>query len=231
MSEGSPVRVSIVVPAFNEADRIADTLRSLHSLNLAEEIICVDDGSSDQTATIAAGVDGIRVIRQGSNQGKGAALNRGWSECHGDVLLMVDADLGSTAGAAAALLPPVLQGEADMTIAAFPPSQRGGMGVVMRVSRLLVFRATGRWFPAPLSGQRAIRRWVLERIGEPRGGPPFEDRYAVETALNIDAVKVGARIVEVPLPMTHRELGKTAAGWKHRARQLRDILWAMHSRM
>ncbi len=222
--------VSLLLPAFNEADRIGDALRAVTTLTGIDEIIYIDDGSTDETFEVASQVDGVRVLRLETNQGKGAALNAGFAEAKGDVILMLDADLGATAKNAAPLLEPVLRDEADMTIAVLPPAQRGGAGLVVRTARLGVYRATGRWFPAPLSGQRAIKRWVLDRITAQRGRP-FADRYGVETALDIDAVLVGARIIEVPLALDHREHGKSAAGFAHRARQLRDICEALRARM
>jgi len=222
--------VSALLPSFNEADRIAEALRAVQSIEGIDEIVCINDGSTDGTSDVASRIDGVRVIRLEQNQGKGAALNRGFNEVSGDIILILDADLGATAHEAAPLLTPVLNDEAEMTIAVLPSAKRGGTGMVMRAARVGVFRATGRWFPAPLSGQRAIRRWVLDRITSLRG-KPFEERYGVETALDIDACLVGARIVEVPLPLDHREHGKTAVGFAHRARQLRDIYDALRARM
>jgi putative flippase GtrA len=92
------LRLSVVVPAFNEADGIAGTLRALNerittTVDPAElEIIVVDDGSSDRTAEEAAAA-GARVVRQSSNRGKGAAVRTGFIEANGRSVIFTDADL------------------------------------------------------------------------------------------------------------------------------------------
>src|SRR5690606_33540787 len=111
--------VSVVIPAFNEAERLPTTLAALHGLPGLSEVIVVDDGSTDDTAE-AARRAGARVIRLAQNRGKGAALQAGTAAARGDVLLLLDADVGETAGEARKLLEPVLRGEADLVIGAFP---------------------------------------------------------------------------------------------------------------
>ena len=101
MSNTLPKRLSIVIPAYNEADRITDTLRTLGRFlsqrDLSYEIILVDDGSSDNTAEIASsiGIPNMRVAAYKPNRGKGYAVRFGLSQATGDYSLFMDAD-GST---------------------------------------------------------------------------------------------------------------------------------------
>jgi dolichyl-phosphate beta-glucosyltransferase len=95
------VDLSVVIPAFNEATLIAGTLETvtahLAHLPLAWEVIVVDDGSTDSTAAIVAGIaeaqKGVRLIRQRRNQGKGAGVRRGVMDARGDYIFFMDADL------------------------------------------------------------------------------------------------------------------------------------------
>ncbi|MCX8053505.1 MAG: glycosyltransferase family 2 protein, partial [Armatimonadetes bacterium] len=105
-----------------------------------------------------------------------------------------------------------------------PVGHRGGFGFVMRVSKWAVRRYGGADVSAPLSGQRAVRRALLEDIGG------FAPGFAAETMLTIDALRKGYRIVEVPLPISHRFTGRDWAGFVHRARQFIDILLALRRR-
>src|SRR5581483_2255001 len=109
---------------------------------------------------------GARVLRLERNQGKGAALLAGLSAARGDVLLLLDADLETTAGEGVRLLPPILAGNADMSVATFPKrlGGKGGFGLVMRLARWGLRRAGGPAMAAPLSGQRAMSRTAWERI-------------------------------------------------------------------
>src|SRR5690606_2730003 len=108
----------------------------------------------------------------------------------------------------AALIEPVAAGRTDMAIAVFAaPSQNGGFGIAKRVAQAGIYRLTGRRLAAPLSGQRAIRRELLQSIGRlPQG-------FGIEVGLTIDAARMGWCIAEVPLPLKHRELGKTMRGF------------------
>ncbi|MCS6861219.1 MAG: glycosyltransferase family 2 protein [Abditibacteriales bacterium] len=216
--------VSVIIPAYNEAERIADTVRAVQTIPQVDEIIVVDDGSSDNTAEAAA-LGGVRVIRLPQNCGKGEALTAGVAVARGDVLMFLDADLGETAQHAGALLEPVLKGDVDMTIAVLPPAQRkGGAGFVLRAAREGIKRATGFEPTAPLSGQRALTRALMDRIGK------IESGFGVEVALTIDALRAGARVGEVPVPFRHRETGRDWRGVLHRAKQWWHVRRALKKR-
>jgi dolichyl-phosphate beta-glucosyltransferase len=95
------VDVSVVIPAYNEQTRIGSTLiRTLDHLAIhhpTAEVIVVDDGSRDDTASVATEVSGgrVRVLRQPQNRGKGAAVRRGMLEAKGEHILFMDADLST----------------------------------------------------------------------------------------------------------------------------------------
>ncbi|MEM7048248.1 MAG: dolichyl-phosphate beta-glucosyltransferase [Acidobacteriota bacterium] len=109
--------LSVVIPAFNEAERLGPTLERIASY-LEEgsgswEILVVDDGSRDATVAVAeAAGDGVRVLRQPENRGKGAALRRGVGESRGDRVLLCDADLSTPIEDLARLIPAVDAGAA-----------------------------------------------------------------------------------------------------------------------
>ncbi len=106
------MRVVVLVPAFNEEERIASTVRAVSEGLTAQDVIVIDDGSTDATAQIATS-SGARVISLPDNQGKGAALDAGLAAAgdEWDVLLMLDGDLGESAAQAHLLLEPVEAGE------------------------------------------------------------------------------------------------------------------------
>lgn len=217
--------VTALMPAYNEADLVAETVRAVGSISEVGEVVVIDDGSTDGTSA-AASEAGARVIRLDENTGKGAALNRGLAETESEIILMVDADLGSCAAEMRNLIGPVAAGEADMAIASLraPKGHKGGFGFAMRLSRWAIRRYGGAEMSTPMSGQRAIRRAVLDDIGG------FESQFGVETALTIDALRKGYRVVEIPLPLRHRESGRNLRGFIHRGGQFVDILRAVWRR-
>ncbi|RAV18633.1 glycosyltransferase family 2 protein [Paenibacillus contaminans] len=221
--------VSVIIPAWNEAERIGETLFALQAQPLGgdekrlpfwDELIVVDDGSTDDTLRIARSFTD-RLIRHPRNEGKGAAMESGFRLAKGDVILFLDADLGHSATHACKLLQPVLSDLADMTIAVFPkPVNRSGLGLVKRLAQIGVRRLGGCNVRASLSGQRAMKREVLERIVR------FERGFGVEVGLTIDAARQGFRIIEIELPFVHRYTGNDLAGWLHRGKQLCSVAGA-----
>jgi hypothetical protein len=214
-----------IVPAKDRADRIAATVAGARAVEGVDGVVVVDDGSSDGTAAIAEGA-GATVVRLDRNLGKGGAVAAGIAAApDADVYLLLDADLGDTAALAAPLLAPVLEDRADLTIAVLPGAgRRGGFGSVRRLAAAGIRRATGFEARAPLSGQRAVRGALLRSL-EPA------DRFGLEVGLTIDAVRAGARVVEVEVPMDHLHTGRRLAGFRHRGRQGADILRALWPRL
>lgn len=217
--------VAVLIPAHNEADLVGETVTAAAKMPGIDDVVVIDDGSDDDTAEVASQA-GARVIVLVENAGKGAALNAGVAEVQADIYLMIDADLGSTAAHTHRLLEPILSGHADLSIAAMyaPKGHRGGLGMVMKLSRWAIRKYGGMVVTAPLSGQRAFTRELIEAIGG------FERGFGVETAMTIDALRHGYRVVEVPLPLTHRVTGRNWAGFAHRGRQFVDVLRAVWRR-
>jgi len=138
--------VSCIIPAYNEGTRIAEVLSAVVHHSLLEEIIVVDDGSTDETQAVAKRFSNVRVLVQSTNTGKSAAICAGILESTSQLLLFLDADLvGLTQPDVSALIVPVLGGEADATIS-------------LRGDALLPWRAIGLDY---LSGERVLRRDFL----------------------------------------------------------------------
>ena len=225
------VRVSAIIPAYNEADVISETVRAALSIPAVSEVVVVDDGSSDGTADVARSAGAHQVVELPRNSGKGGALNRAWPSAMGDVLLLLDADLGASADEGAKLLEAVLDGGADMAIAVLGRSRvpqtsdgpalaarSGGFGLVVKTARLGIRLLTGKRMKAPLAGPRALKREIIERAGD------FAPGFGVEVGLTIDALRMGYRVVEVPVGMAHRASGRNLKGFAHRGRQMVDVL-------
>jgi glycosyl transferase family 2 len=225
----SPGDVAIVIPAKNEADRIAATVKAATETPGADLVVVVDDGSRDGTAAVAEGAGAI-VLRHSRCRGKGAALETGaeavrlleHAEDQPRHLLFLDGDLAGSAGHAAALVEPVRRGQADMTIAVFTDRVRaGGHGFVIGLSGAGIRRATG-WSPAqPLNGQRCLTRAAFE------AARPLAAGWGVETGLTIDLLRQGFRVTEVEVPMAHRATGTGWPAQLHRARQFAGVARAL----
>lgn len=226
--------VAVVIPAYNEADRVAATVAAAAGLPGADVVVVVDDGSRDGTARVARQA-GASVLRHARNRGKAAAMETGAEAVRlldqreagqaPRLLLFLDADLAATAADAAPLIEPVAAGEADMTIARFAATVKlGGHGLVVGLSAAGIRRATG-WAPAqPLNGQRCLSRPAFD------AARPLARGFGVETAMTIDLKRKGFRITEVEVPLAHRATGTDLRAQLHRGRQLADVAWALARR-
>ena len=221
--------VTVVIPALNEQARVAETVVAAQGIPVVRAVVVTDDGSTDATSDVARAA-GAHVVRHERRRGKAAAMMTGAAAAAslgfgGTPLLFLDADLAESAAAAAPLAEPVLRGTADMTIAVLPPATgAGGHGFVMRLATAGIEQATG-WQPtAPLSGQRCITRPLFDAV------QPLARGFGVETALTIDAMRNGARVVEIAVPLGHRVTGRSVRDQLHRARQYRDVRRALAER-
>ncbi len=227
--------VAVVIPAYNEADRVGATAAAAATLTGVDLVVVVDDGSRDGTVR-AAREAGAAVLRHARNRGKAAAMETGAEavrlldqhdqRAQARHLLFLDADLGATAAAAGPLITPVTEGEADMTIAVFAARVKlGGHGFVVRLSAAGIRRATG-WAPAqPLNGQRCLTRAAYD------AARPLAPGFGVETAMTIDLKRKGLRITEVEVPLAHRATGTDLSAQLHRARQFAGVARALATRL
>lgn len=212
--------ITVLIPAFNEAERIENTINSLKSLELINRIVVIDDGSKDKTFKLSKQL-GIETYNLRKNRGKGYALNFGIKKVLKDstIIVFLDADLGSSSIEVKKLILPIVNREADVTIARFPTAKKkGGFGLVKGLSRLGVHKLTGKMIFSALSGQRAFRTNVLKELGD------LPEDYGVEVGMIIDILNKGFIIKEVEVNMTHRETGRDFSGFVHRGKQFYQIL-------
>lgn len=214
--------ISIIIPAYNEEGKIKDTLEGIKDIAEINEVIVVDDGSSDKTSEVASKLkdDKIKVFTLDKNRGKGYALNYGLKIAmkNADIIGFLDGDLGSSSSEVKKLITPILNNEADVIIAKFPPAKKkGGLGFVKGLAKESVLEMTGKELDATLSGQRIFKKEVLEKFNE----IPFG--YGVEVGMTIDILKYGYTIKEVLVNMTHSETGRDLKGFIHRGKQFYHI--------
>ena len=224
------MRLSVIIPVFNEATTIGRVLKVVLDRSEVNELVAVDDGSSDGTweelqRIAAAHPERVRVLRHERNMGKGAALNTGFAAAMGDIVLVQDADLEYDPGDYPRLLEPVLRGAAD---AVFGSRFIGGSS-----HRVLYFwHSLGNRFLTLLSnmvtdlnltdmecGYKVFRRDLLQNITieEPRFG--FEPEIVAKVA------RSGARIYEVSVAYYGRTYAEgKKINWKDGVSAIRCIL-------
>jgi hypothetical protein len=203
--------LTILVAARDEEVTIGRTVASLRAAFRDAEVIVADDGSRDRTADVAeaAGAVVLRLPRRG----KGQALSAAERAAPPGRLLLCDADLEGDVSA-------LLDGRRDVTVAAFAERVGGGFGFAKRVARALVELLGGVEVREPLSGQRSLSPAARAACF------PVAAGFGCEVRMTIDAARAGLQVHELELPLRHRPTRRDARGFLHRARQLRDVLYA-----
>ncbi|MFN4070231.1 MAG: glycosyltransferase family 2 protein [Thermus caldifontis] len=201
------MEATVLIPAYNEEATVARVVKVAKEAGFP--VVVADDGSQDATSEEAAKA-GAQVVRLGQNRGKGGAVAQGLKEVTTPFVLLLDADLvGLRAEHLHALLAPVWEGKAEMTVGVF----QGGRFSTDLAMRLTPF----------LSGQRALRTEALRRV------PGLEAaRYDLELLLTRHAKREGWRVLYLPLTgvsqVMKEEKRGLIPGFLHRLRMYREIL-------
>jgi glycosyltransferase involved in cell wall biosynthesis len=214
--------LAVIVAARNEADRVGETVRALRGIFPAAAIWVADDASEDGSAELALAA-GAQVVSRGRPHGKGANVSAAAeaalsAEPAPGMILLCDGDLGASAARLAPLVEAVEAGECDLAVAAFSRRIGGGFGIALHFAAWAIRRLCGFEARAPISGQRALRVEAL------RATLPFAPGFGMEIGMTVDAVRAGYRVGEYEIDLEHRATGRTAAGFRHRAVQLRDFV-------
>jgi glycosyltransferase involved in cell wall biosynthesis len=215
------------VTARDEADILPDTLAALREAFPGAAVVVADDGSADGTGHVALQA-GAALVRSAAGIGKGGAATMAVERLLDDgverAVVLCDGDLGGSAAQLVRLVEALDRGDGDLAVAVFARRVGGGFGLALGFARRTIRRLTGLEPLAPISGQRALRPEVARAV------LPFAHGFGMEIGMTVDAHRAGFRLVEVELDLEHRATGRSAAGFLHRARQLRDFARVYASR-
>jgi glycosyltransferase involved in cell wall biosynthesis len=226
------VKVSFVIPAFNEATRILDTLRRIAEyrkhLPYATEILVVDDGSTDETADIVERMEhpGLRLIRNRTNRGKGYSVKCGVLAATGDYVLFSDADLSTPIEEMANLLTAAVKENADVVV-----GSRGLDNRYIEKHQSLVRESGGRLFNV------MVRMLLGMNIRDTQCGFKLFKRTRVQSAFQKQTTdgfgfdpellfvmsREGLKILEVPVRWSHAE-GSKIRFFRDGVRMFTDLL-------
>ena len=109
------MKVSVIIPAFNEEETVANVINVVKKVKYVDEVIVVNDGSTDNTESEAKSAGAI-VINHEVNKGKGEALTTGYRKSDSDIIAFIDADIHNlTSKKVDAMIRPILEGRTDIT--------------------------------------------------------------------------------------------------------------------
>ncbi len=191
------MRVSVIIPAYNEEKTIGGVLAVVTKCSFIHQVIVVSDGSTDGTVEAARQFNGVKIVELKDNRGKGGAMKAGLEQTRSGIILFLDADLiGLTEEHILALLEPIRNSDAVMSLGLF---EKG------RVATDLAQKV------APyLTGQRALQRDLLNRISD-----LDLSRFGVEVALHRYVEENNLPVALVNLPdLSHLMKEEKLGLWK-----------------
>ncbi|HEY4579406.1 MAG TPA: glycosyltransferase family 2 protein [Candidatus Acidoferrales bacterium] len=220
------MRLSVVIPCYNERQTVAGVIQNVHAVVPAAEVIVVDDGSTDGTRDILRQVNSrpnLHLIFHEKNGGKGAAVRTGIAAASGDVILIQDADLEYDPRDFPALLRPIEEGKAEVVYGSrFLGGPRKTMMFWHMVANMLLTLMTNVLYDTILSdmetGYKVFKAQVL------KGVPLRSRRFDFEPEVTAKILKRRYRIYEVPISFNPREYSE---GKKIGLRDAFEAVWAL----
>jgi glycosyltransferase involved in cell wall biosynthesis len=210
------LKISVVVPVYNEKNTIREIVRRIQEVSFEKEIIIVDDYSTDGTREILKGMAGntLKILFHDKNQGKGAALRTGFQEVTGDIVIIQDADLEYNPQEYSILIQPILDGKADAVY--------GSRFLACPHRVLLFWHYVGNKFLTTLSNlftnlnltdmetcYKAFRSSLLKNIDIK------SKRFGFEPEITAKLAKLKCRIYEVPISYSGRDYSEgKKINWK-----------------
>ncbi len=220
------MRLSVVMPCYNEADTLPLILAKVRAVNIDKEIIVIDDCSTDATAAVLAAEQQhdptLRVYRHEQNRGKGAAVRTGFAQAHGDIIIIQDSDLEYDPNDYYEVVTPIIEGKVNVVFGSRFMGRHTGMYFWNALGNKFLTFLTNFLFNCWLSDMetcyKAFRADIIKGI------PLESNDFRIEPEMTAKILLRGHRIYEVPVSY----LGRTyEEGKKMKPSQGLWAIWAL----
>lgn len=222
------MKASIIVPCYNEEETIAATVEKVKDVDLdcGKEILVVDDGSTDNSASIVEKIKGVKLIRHDENRGKGSAVKTGVKLATGDIIVIQDADLEYPPEEIPKLIKPILENKVDAVYGSRFLGSHKGMSASHFLGNKVLSLATRILYNARITdvmtGHKAFLREALDNV------ELKAKRFEFEPEVTAKVLQKRYSIIEVPITYEYRKRGKAKISWKD---GIVSIWWLLKSRL
>jgi glycosyltransferase involved in cell wall biosynthesis len=225
--------LSIIVPVYNEVRTVAAVIDRLQAIELPvpREILVVDDGSTDGTRDVLAGIESrtpssesrVRIILAERNAGKGAAIRRGLEDASGTIMAIQDADLELDPQQLSGLVAPILRGDADVVYGSrFLKGTPAAPWITIAANRALT-AVTNVLFGASITDMETC--YKIMRIEVARSLALDANRFDIEPQITARLLRQGHRIHELPVTFDPRSRAQgKKIGWRDGVRALEVLV-------
>ncbi len=200
------MKISVVVPVYNERGTFAEIIRQIQAVDMEKEIIVVDDCSTDGTADIIremVQVVEVKAVFHKRNMGKGAAVRSGLAEVTGDIIIIQDADLEYDPREYPQLLKPILEGKAEVVYGSRFIGPHKAMYFWHSLGNNFLTLLTNVLFDSTLTDMETCYKVFTARVG--RAFKLRSNRWGFDPEITAKILKRGNRIYEVPISYNGRE--------------------------
>lgn len=220
------LRLTVVTPVFNEARTLLQSVERILAIDVIDELILVDDGSTDGSCAVLDELrerESVRTLQHEVNRGKGAALRTGFRQSEGGIVVIQDADLEYDPNDITWLIQPIVDGEADVVFGSrFLKGRPAGIAGISYLANRVITGFFNLVFRQRLTDVETCYKVMHKDVLQQILPQLVEDRFGVEIELAARLSKIpGIRIVERPIqyaPRTRAE-GKKI-GWRDGVRAL-----------
>lgn len=220
------MKLTVIIPAYNEKNTIQEIVRRVQAMKMVDEIIIVDDGSTDGTRALIATMDGkdnVKVILHEKNQGKGAAVRTGISAATGDVLMIQDADLEYDPREYPNLMKPIEEGMADVVYGSrfLGAPHRAILFWNMVANKLLTFMTNVLYNNILTDMETGYKVFKREVVADMK---IHAKRFDFEPEFTAKILKKNVRVFEVPITFNPRDYSE---GKKIKMKDAFEAVWTL----